>query len=152
VGYLPDVRKSMKFICKLILVLPLVSMIAVSGCSTANIRVMPGPDGTIRAVVVDVDKHEAEQAAFEAAKSYCEDRGEETVFLADDVEYTGDMDESEREQIRKASDSATVLAGVIRATEASDSAAIFEGGAAVGRSVTSGKDYEAEVRFVCSAR
>jgi hypothetical protein len=62
------------------------------------------------------------------------------------------MDESEREQIRKASDSATVLAGVIRATEARDSAVIFEGGAAVGRSATSGKDYEAEVRFVCSPK
>ena len=142
----------MKIFCKLVLVLAFVSVVATSGCSTANVRVMPGPDGTNRAVVRDVDKYEAEQAAFEAAKSYCEDRGEETVFLADDVEYTGDMDESEREQIRKASDSATVLAGVIRATEASDSAVIFEGGAAVGRSVTSGKDYEAEVRFACAPR
>lgn len=126
--------------------------VGISGCSTANVRVMPGADGTISVVARDVAKYDAEQAAFEAAKSHCADRGKETVFLADDVEYTGDMDESERESIRQASESATVLAGVIRATDARDAAAIFEGGAAVGRSATSGKDYKAEVRFTCEDR
>jgi hypothetical protein len=44
------------------------------------------------------------------------------------------------------------LAGVIRATDARDAAVIFEGGAAVGRSMTSGKDYEAVVRFTCESK
>ena len=140
----------MKTLCSSALLFSALLAISITACSTANVRGMPGQDGTNRVVVRDVAKYEAEQAAFEAAKSYCEDRGQETIFLADDVEYTGDMDESERERIRKASDSATVLAGVIRATEARNSAVIFEGGAAVGRSATSGKDYEAEVRFTCS--
>jgi hypothetical protein len=129
--------------------LSFLSILAVTACSTANVRVMPGQDGTNRVVVRDVDKYDAEQAAFEAAKAHCEERGEETVFLSDDVDYTGNMDESQREEIRKASETATILAGVIRATDARDSAVIFEGGAAVGRSTTSGKDYEAEVRFTC---
>ena len=111
----------MKFLCKLVLVLPCVTMIAASGCSAANVRVVPGPDGPNRAVVVDVDKHEAEQAAFEAAKSHCEDRGEETVLLA------------------------TMWS--TRATWTNPSENKFERGAAVGRSVTSGKDYETEVRL-----
>ena len=113
---------------------------------------MPGPDETNRVVAADVDKHDAEQAAFEAAKTYCEERGQEAVFLSDDVDYTGDMKESDRQSIRSASDTATILAGIIRATDARDSAVIFEGGAAVGRSATSGKDYEAEVRFTCESR
>jgi hypothetical protein len=132
--------------------LSFLSLLAVTACSTANVRVMPGQDGTNRVVVRDVDKYDAEQAAFEAAKAHCEERGEEAVFLGDDVDYTGDMNESQRKEIRKASESATILAGVIRATDARDAAVIFEGGAAVGRSATSGKDYEAEVRFTCDSK
>ena len=127
-------------------------LLLAGGCSTASVRVMPGEDGTNRVVVRDVEKYSAEKEAFEAAKAYCEDRGSEAVFLSDDVEYTGTMDEETRESIRRSSDSATMLAGVIRATEVKDAAYIFEGGAAVGRSATSGKDYKAEVRFVCGTR
>lgn len=135
-----------------ILLLSILAAFLMSACSSANVRVMPGPDGTITVVARDATKYDAEQAAFEAAKSHCADRGKETVFLADDVEYKGDMDESDRESVRQASESATILAGVIRATDARDAAAIFEGGAAVGRSATSGKDYRAEVRFTCEDR
>jgi len=133
-------------------VLSILSIFAMTACSTANIRVMPGQDGTNKVVARDVDKYDAEQAAFDAAKTHCKERGQDAIFLSDDVDYTGNMDESEREAIRKTSDSATILAGVIRATDARDAAVIFEGGAAVGRSATSGKDYEAEVRFTCEPR
>lgn len=134
------------------LVLSILSIFAMTACSTASIRVMPSQDGTNRVVARDVDKYDAEQAAFDAAKAHCEERGQDAIFLSDDVDYTGEMNESQREGIRKASDSATILAGVIRATDARDAAIIFEGGAAVGRSATSGKDYEAEVRFTCEPR
>ncbi len=141
----------MKIMYSSVFWLTFASALAITACSTANVRVMPGPDGTNRVVVRDIDKYEAEQAAVEAAKSQCEEHGQETVFLADDVKYTGDLEESDREAIRRASDSATVLAGIVRAAEATDSAIIFEG-AAVGRSVTSGKDYEAEVHFTCEPK
>lgn len=141
----------MKVFNILVIWLSFLSLVAVTACSTANVRVMPGQDGTNRVIVRDVDKYDAEQAAFEAAKAHCEQRGAEAVFLGDDVDYTGDMNESQRNEIRKASESATILAGVIRATDARDAAVIFEGGAAVGRSATSGKDYEAEVRFTCES-
>jgi hypothetical protein len=127
-------------------------VLAVTACSKPSVRVMPGTDGTNRVVARDVEKPDAEQAAFEAAKTYCEELGKEAVFLSDDVEYTGSMDESQREAIRKASGSATMVAGVIRATEARDAAVVFEGGAAVGRSATAGKDYEAVVRFTCESK
>ena len=47
---------------------------------------------------------------------------------------------------------ATVLGGIVRGTEISDAAVVFEGAGAVGRSMTSGKDYTAEVRFICEHR
>lgn len=120
-----------------------------TACSTASVRVMPGQDGTNRVVVRDVEKHSAEEAAVEAATSYCQERGKEAFFLSDELEYTGDMDEAQRTAIRKQAETATVLAGVIRATELKDAAPIFEGSGAVGRTMTSGKDYQAEVRFTC---
>jgi hypothetical protein len=127
-------------------------MLLVTACAKPNIRVMPAADGTNKVVARDAAKYDAEQAAFEAAKAYCEDRGQEVVFLGDDVEYTGSMDESQREKIQDASGTATIVAGVIRATDARDAAVVFEGGAAVGRSVTSGQDYEAVVRFTCESK
>lgn len=123
--------------------------LGVTACSTASVRVMPGQDGTNRVVVRDVEKHAAEEAAVEAAKAHCEQRGKEAIFLSDDVKYTGDMDEEERTAIRKQAEAATVLGGAVRATDAGDAAVIFEGAGAVGRSMTSGKDYKAEVRFTC---
>jgi hypothetical protein len=127
-------------------------MVMATACAKSNIRVMPAADGTNKVVARDAVKYNAESAAFEAAKAYCEDRGQEAVFLSDDVEYTGSMDESQREKIQDASGTATIVAGVIRATDARDAAVIFEGGAAVGRSVTSGQDYEAVVRFTCESK
>ncbi len=127
----------------------LFAVAAVVSCTTASVRVMPGDDGTNRVVVRDVEKYAAEEAAVDAANDYCRERGKDAVFLGDSVEYTGTMDEEEREAIRRQAEAATIMGGVIRATEARDAAVIFEGAGAVGRSTTSGKDYMAEVRFTC---
>ncbi len=127
-------------------------IMAVTACSTASVRVMPGEDGTNRVVVRDVEKHAAEEAAVDAAKEYCAERGEEALFLSDDIQYTGDMDEAQREAIRRQAETATVLGGVIRATDVKDAAIVFEGAGAAGRSMTSGRDYQAEVRFICDTR
>ena len=127
-------------------------LLSVTACSTASVRVMPGEDGTNRVIVRDVEKHAAEEAAVDAAREYCEERGEEAFFISDDIQYTGDMDEAQREAIRRQSETATVLAGVIRAAEVEEAAVVFEGAGAAGRSMTSGRDYQAEVRFICGSR
>jgi len=124
-------------------------VVGITACSTASTRVMPGQDGTNRVVVRDIEKHSAEEQAVDAAKAYCEERGKEAFFLSDEVEYTGNMDEAQRIAIRKQAETATILGGIVRGTEVSNAAVIFEGAGAVGRSMTSGKDYEAEVRFTC---
>jgi hypothetical protein len=129
--------------------LGLIVIATVAACATASVRVMPGQDGTNRVVVRDVERHSAEEAAVDAAKAYCKERGKEAFFLDDSVKYTGTMDEAQREAIRRHAETATIMGGVVRATEVSDAAVIFEGAGAIGRSETSGKDYEAEVRFTC---
>ena len=124
-------------------------MSLLAACSTASVRVMPGADGTNKVVARDVEKYTAEEAAVEAAKDYCTERGKQAYFLSDSAKYTGDMDEAQRASVRKGSETATILGGVIRATDVKDAAIIFEGAGAAGRTATSGKDYEAEVRFTC---
>jgi hypothetical protein len=122
---------------------------AITAACTASVRGMPGPDDTNRVVARDIEKHGAERAAFRAAIAYCEDHGKEALFISDRVWYEGAMDEDRRAEIRRQSEAATVLGGIMRSSDDQDSAVIFESAGAVGSTVTSGKDYTAEIRFRC---
>ena len=106
------------------------------GCSTASVRVLPGANGQHRVVVRDVEKHNAEEAAVEGAKEYCEKSRQQYFVVSENTKYTGEMDETARNTIRKASG----VLGVIGGTH--------EIGAA-GREITSDKDYVSEVVFEC---
>lgn len=123
----------------------------ISACASGAVRVMPGPEGVHKVSVRAVEKHKAEVKAVKAATKYCQERGKEAIFLAEKTDYTGEMDESEREAIRKGSDAAAVVAGAVRATGSHDAAVIFDAASGVGRSMTSGKDYLAEVNFTCDS-
>ena len=96
------------------IVLCCAAMVIITACSTASVRVMPGEDGTNRVVVRDVEKHVAEEAAVDAAKSYCAERGKEALFLSDDVKYTGDMDEAQRTAARQQAEAAAAEEGAAR--------------------------------------
>lgn len=130
----------------------LVAGMLTGACSTASVRVMPGEDGINQVIVRDVEKYSAEEEAVDAAHEYCEDRGKDAIFLTQSTEYTGEMDEAQREAIRTGADAATVLAGVMRTTDEQDAAAVFDAAGGVGRTVASGKDYKAEVSFTCRSR
>lgn len=125
-----------------------VTAIAVSAC-TASVRVMPGPDDVNRVVARDAEKHRAEKAAWKSAVAYCKDHGKEAVAISDSVQYEGTMDEDRRAAIRRTSEAATVLGGVIGAGSEHDAALVLSGAGAVGSTMTSGKDYTAEVYFKC---
>jgi len=122
--------------------------IVVSAC-TASVRVMPTPDNVIRVVARDIEKHGAEKAAHKAAVAYCEDRGMEPVFISEDVWYEGSMDEQQRAMIRKQSEAATIVGGVIKANGDHDAGLVVESVGVAGSTMTSGKDYTAEVEFSC---
>lgn len=124
-------------------------LIVVQACSSAAVRVMPGPAGINRVVVRAPRKPKAEVKAVKAAAKYCEERGAEAVFLADSTTYTGTIDEDAREEIRMGSRAAGAVAGSLRTVESNDAAAVFDAASGVGYAVISGKDYKAEVSFRC---
>jgi hypothetical protein len=130
-------------------VISLVSLTVTIAACTASVRVMPGPQDTNWVVARDIEKHWAEKAAHRAAVEYCEDRGLEAVFISDRVWYEGMMDEREREAIRRQSEAATVVGGIMRGSDHVDAALVLESAGAAGSAATSGRDYAAEVQFTC---
>lgn len=130
------------------LVVLTMTAVLVSAC-TASVRVMPGADGTNLVVARDIEKYRAEKAAWKAAVAYCKDHGKEAVALSDSVRYEGAMDEDRRTAIRRTSEAATVLGGVVGAGSEHDAALVLGGAGVVGSTMTSGKDYTAEVQFKC---
>lgn len=131
-------------------VLTLTAIAAISAC-TASVRVMPGSDDINRVVARDIEKHWAEKAAHKAAVNYCEQRGARARFISDAVWYDGTMDEDRRTAIRRQSEAATVVGGVIRSRGEDDAAVVLESVGVAGSTMTSGRDYTAEVIFSCQA-
>lgn len=124
-------------------------VVTLSACSTAVVRVMPG-ELENRVVVRDIHKEDAEEEATKAAKKYCEKKKQEAVFIKDSSKYTGTMDEETRDTVNKASKAAMILGGGVGTMGDEPTAGSVLGGAGmVGHTMTSGKDYEAEVTFKC---
>jgi hypothetical protein len=132
---------------KQLIILSAVACIAVA--CTASVRVMPGPNDVNRVVARDIEKYGAEKAAVRAAVNYCEDLGQQAVFLSDSIRYEGLMDEAERNDIRRQAEAATIMGGILRSNHDDDLAVVFESVGATGSSMTSGKDYTAQVTFRC---
>ena len=91
-------------------------------------------------------KHNAEQEAVEAAREYCDKKKKEAVFLSDETKYSGDMDESARNNIRKGSKAAQILG---MGTQNTAGGGVLGAIGTTGSTMTSGKDYRAEVQFRC---
>lgn len=125
-------------------------LFSVLSCRSAVVRVMPGENGINKAISKDRTKEGAETAAVDDAKEYCEKKDKEAVFIKDESKYKGDMDESTRKTIDQASTAAIILGGVGSVPGSTRTAGTVLGGAGtVGKVMTSGKDYEAEVQFKC---
>ncbi|MBC7387320.1 MAG: hypothetical protein H7301_14305 [Cryobacterium sp.] len=122
-----------------------------AGCSTAEVRVLPGEDGVNRVVSRDIERDGAEKEALKKAEKYCEDRHKEMVVVQEDkTAYEGSMDEESRKTIRNASKAAVLLggpAGVLSNSYGVGGAVGAAGG--VGYSMTSDRDYKAEFKFRC---
>jgi hypothetical protein len=123
----------------------LAAMIGAVGCSTARVSVLPGDDYN-RVVAHDIEGDDAEQASVKAANEYCEQRGQEAKFLSTNAQYTGTMDEQNRQAIRNASKAAMILGG--GGPNAPLGGAMGTAGQ-VGYSMTSNRDYKSEVHFKC---
>lgn len=116
---------------------------------TASVRVMPGPDEVNRVVARDIEKHGAEKAAHKAAVAYCEEQGMQAQFINDWVWYEGSMDEAQRAAIRRQSEAAIIIGGMVKSRGNEDAGIVIESAGVAGSSATSGKDYTAEIEFTC---
>ena len=124
---------------------------AVLAACTASVRVMPSEDGVNRVVARDIERHWAEKAAHKAAVEYCEGHGLEAVFFNDEVWYEGTMDEEQRTAIRRQSEAAIIVGGMIKSQGDHDAGLVIESAGMAGSTMTSGRDYTAEVAFTCRA-
>jgi hypothetical protein len=123
------------------------------GCSTASVRMMPGETQN-RVTARDLEREGAEEAAVKAAGKYCEERGEDVVFVNNaDAKYTGELSESTRNTLRRGSQAAMILGGAGMVPHRTRPYGGLLGTAGtVGYVMTNGKDYEASVDFKCRTR
>jgi hypothetical protein len=99
---------------KIVLGLGILSyIVSISACSTASVRVMPGPDGVNTVVARDSEKDSSEAAGIDAANDYCKKQKKTAVFLETKAEYTGTMDEKTRETVRRTSQGSSAAAGAM---------------------------------------
>lgn len=115
------------------LVLGIAGIVFLAGCAANTARIYEGKEGTFVAKANEEGKAEALNEAAEGAKDFCEDGDKRAIFLKDDVEYTGAIDEGAREAVRKAGE---IIGGPIKALGKGNMA--------------SGKDYEAALSFRCN--
>jgi hypothetical protein len=129
------------------------SLFVISFASCAHHRdVRPGADGIHRVVVRAQDKDQAERNAISQAEHYCEQSQKLPGFMDEKTQYTGSMDESTRDTVRKASTAALVLGGagtVAGSNGVRTGGSVLGGAGAVGAIMTSGNDYVSEMRFKC---
>lgn len=134
---------------KHILAYGLVLSSALTACSTASVRVMPG-ENINRTIARDHDRDGAEEAATEAALKYCKEKGMEAKFVTAETKYTGEMEESTRNMVRRGSQAAMMIGGIgMGATRHRGPGALLGSAGTVGYVVTSGKDYEVMTDFKC---
>ena len=122
-----------------------------AACSSAVVRTLPGENGINKIVADDTEKADAQKAAADAAREYCEKEGQRVVVIKDDVKYTGNMDESTRTTVRQASKVASMVGFQNRTSEPgklSNPNAVENAGDA-GQAYTATKDYQAIIEFKC---
>jgi hypothetical protein len=121
------------------------------GCSTAKVRIMSGEDGVNQVVSRDIERDNAEEAAYDKARDYCEDKGKQMYVVKEEkTAYSGSMKEETRNTVRNASKAAMILGGPVGVLSQSAGAGGVVGGAGVvGYSMTSDRDYEARFSFRC---
>lgn len=121
------------------------------GCSTAKVRILPGEDGNNQVVSRDIERDDAEEAAADEAKEYCEKQGKKLYVVKEEkTAYQGSMDEDTRKTVRNASTAAILLGGPtgVLSNSAGVGGAVAGAGMA-GHAMTSDRDYEARFTFTC---
>ncbi len=121
-----------------------------SGCSTSQVRLYQGENGNNRVVVRDIERDDSEEEALKAATKHCEKEGKKAVFAKGaTANYTGSMDESTRNTVRKASTAGMIVGGVAGAAGERTAGGILGTAGVVGKVMTNDRDYQTELEFKC---
>jgi hypothetical protein len=121
------------------------------GCAGPKKYVTPGPDEVHRLRIRAVERADAERTAIRGAKDYCRDSGQQAVFLEQNTQYTGTMDEATRNAIRSAARAAGALGAFDgqRKPGGTSTGRVLTGGSAAASEFAGGEDYQTDVVFRC---
>jgi len=129
----------------------ILTIVSLAACSTAKVRILPG-ENVNKVVSTDYEKDDAEEAAIKEATEYCKEQHKRVAFVnqGNKSQYTGSMDESTRNNVRKASKAAMILSGPVGVgTDSGAAGGILGGAGIVGHEMTNDRDYKAEWDFKC---
>lgn len=108
-------------------------------------------DGIHRVVITSDDQEEGQREAIRQANSFCKERNQTAAFVNENSKYTGDMEEGNYKNAKRATKAAQILGGstyVLGGKKESAVGGIVGLGGAVGESVL-GKAYNTEMKFKC---
>lgn len=130
-----------------------VAFAALSLTACAHHRdVRAGADGINRVIVRGPEQEPLERSALSQANHYCEKRNLAPVFLQEEAQYTGSMNEGTHKALRTASKAASVVGaslGVFGGKNEQTAGAVVAGGGLIGGVVTGGNAYTVDMRFRC---
>jgi hypothetical protein len=134
---------------KIIVTLSLIGMFA--ACSSAVVRTLPGENGVNKIIAEDIEKTDAQKAAADAAREYCEKEDQRLVVIKEDIKYNGTMDEGTRSTVRQASKVASMVGFQNRSNDPGQfgKPSAVESVGDAGTAYTSSKDYTATIEFKC---
>ena len=140
---------------------PLLSLIIcsllLSSCSHHR-DVRPGVNGVHRVKVQASDKGFASRSALRQAKHFCKERNQYSAIISENVTYVGSMSEATYNNLRTASNAATVAglgtgayalaSGKSKKSKTAKIAAVATAGGVLGKTLVS-DGYVAEMTFQC---
>ncbi len=113
--------------------------------------VRPGEGGIHKVAVRTDDKEEGSRSAISQANHFCEQRNKIAVFIDENQQYTGDMDEKDYQKGKKISKVAKVVGGSVWAfggkRESNLGGIVGLGGTAADAAL--GEGYTVTMKFKC---
>ena len=133
-----------------LLLLSLVAVLGLVGCATFE-DVRPGENGIHRVSVKTDDPEAGSRNAISQANNYCKSKKKEAVFMNENSKYTGDMDEKNYKNAKRATTVAKSVGGAVWVFGGKKESALGGlagiGGTAADQAL--GKGYSVEMQFKC---
>ncbi|RYZ86713.1 MAG: hypothetical protein EOP06_13995 [Proteobacteria bacterium] len=116
--------------------------------------VRPGDGGIHNVIVTTDDKEEGARSAINQANSFCDESKKVAAFVNEEQKYTGDMEEKNYQNAKRASKVAKVVGSTVHVFGASNESNLggIVGLGGVAADSALGKGYTVTMKFKCVAR